>query len=400
MAHVSIRLCLASAALAASAIAVSAATETTLHVFTGSGGDGSNPSAHIVADKKGNLFGTTYYGGQTSCGGGAGCGTVFEVSPGKAGWTTSTIYSFQDQQDGSYPQSPLAIGKNGALYGTTQGNGNAPNGTVYRLTPQNGAWTFDTIYAFQDAGSGRINQYAPLIAGRNAVYGITWTGGSATACGADGCGTFFRLQPSQTLPWKHVTLFSFPGGDGGSLPTWLVSAREGGAVYVSTYDGSGAIVRLSPPAQGQKWSETVLYRFRGGKDGFRTTNLIVGADGTIYGTAGHIVFALKPPASPGDQWTKSTLFTFTHNGASSLALGQTGSLVGVTFGEFDFGAGTVFRLDPPQSSGDPWSFRIVYSFNRRGPSRNPVNVVFGKDSNLYGALNGGDSDEGAVFELH
>jgi hypothetical protein len=397
--HNSIRPLLVFVALAASTVGVSAAGETTLHVFRGSGGDGYNPAAGITADQKGNLFGTAYYGGQNTCGGGAGCGTVFQVSPSKGRWKTNTIYSFQDQQDGSHPQSPLAIGKNGALYGSTAGNRDAPNGTVYRLTPQHGTWAFDTIYSFQDAGSGRIDQYAPLIAARNAVYGVTWTGGSSIACGSDGCGTFFKLKPSQTLPWKHVALFSFPGGNGGSLPAWLVSAENGDAVYICTSDGNGAVVRLSPSGQAQKWSETILYRFRGGRDGFRPTNLVVGPNGTIYGTAGHTIFALNPPAGQDKRWSKSTLYTFKHNVASSLTLAQTGSLAGVTFGEFDFGAGTVFQLDPPQVSGDPWSYRIVYNFNQ-GPSRNPENVVFGKGGNLYGALNGGDSDGGAVFEVN
>jgi uncharacterized repeat protein (TIGR03803 family) len=40
--------------------------------------DGNQPSAVLVFDQKGNLYGTTYYGGLTTCT--IGCGTVFKLS--------------------------------------------------------------------------------------------------------------------------------------------------------------------------------------------------------------------------------------------------------------------------------------------------------------------------------
>ncbi|MGH6876849.1 MAG: choice-of-anchor tandem repeat GloVer-containing protein, partial [Rhizomicrobium sp.] len=49
-------------------------TESVLYSFTG-GSDGSNPEAGLIRDAAGNLYGTTYFGGGTGCGGG-GCGTV------------------------------------------------------------------------------------------------------------------------------------------------------------------------------------------------------------------------------------------------------------------------------------------------------------------------------------
>jgi hypothetical protein len=52
---------------------MAAPTETVLYPFTG-GSDGAGPSAGLIADSKGNLFGTT-------AGGGAGYGVVFELSP-------------------------------------------------------------------------------------------------------------------------------------------------------------------------------------------------------------------------------------------------------------------------------------------------------------------------------
>lgn len=374
----------------------------TLYVFSGNGGGGAEPEAGITVDATDNLFGTTYLGGNAGCT----CGTIFEVSPIEGGgWNTTTLYSFQDGQDGGYPQSPLAMDRSGALYGSTMAAANAPGGNAYRLIPQQGGgWTFETLYAFQGTSDGYINPYAPVIAHDHSLYGITLTGGG-TGCGGAGCGTLFKLvQPENgNTPWRHVVLFSFPGGDGGSVPQWIVpSGKKNGAVYVATSDGSGAIVRLAPSLfPGGGWTESVLYRFAGGKDGFGPSNLVVGADGTIFGTGGigtsqaGIVFALTLSGNPDGTWTKTTLHEFKGYGPTALTTAPGGALVGVTFGDFDFNAGTVFGLAP----GNPWTYTRFYDFNRGAPSRNPENVVFGKGGHLYGVLNGGDSNDGAVFEL-
>lgn len=51
--------------------------QTELHSFNG-GSDGSRADVGLILDSEGNLYGTTYAGGGTGCGG-SGCGVVFEV---------------------------------------------------------------------------------------------------------------------------------------------------------------------------------------------------------------------------------------------------------------------------------------------------------------------------------
>jgi uncharacterized repeat protein (TIGR03803 family) len=54
---------------------------TSLYSFKGNAaGDGANPFDGVVADGSGNLYGTTYAGGGTSCLNGIGCGTVYELA--------------------------------------------------------------------------------------------------------------------------------------------------------------------------------------------------------------------------------------------------------------------------------------------------------------------------------
>ena len=52
--------------------------ETVLYSFTGSPSDGSYPSAELIVDQAGNLYGTTSRGGSGNCA--DGCGTLFELS--------------------------------------------------------------------------------------------------------------------------------------------------------------------------------------------------------------------------------------------------------------------------------------------------------------------------------
>ena len=57
--------------------------ETVLYTFEG-GADGGYPwNDSMVLDKAGNLYGTTYQGGDVSCPGGcgSGCGVIFKVDP-------------------------------------------------------------------------------------------------------------------------------------------------------------------------------------------------------------------------------------------------------------------------------------------------------------------------------
>ena len=105
-------------------------TEQVLHNFNGT--DGAYPYASLIFDAAGNLYGTTSGGGTYSY------GTVFELTPqAGGGWTEQVLYNFNgDGTDGANPYAGLIFDAAGNLYGTTLRGGTYGGGTVFELTPK------------------------------------------------------------------------------------------------------------------------------------------------------------------------------------------------------------------------------------------------------------------------
>ncbi len=96
---------------------------TVLHDFAGSP-DGAVPSESLIIDKKGNLYGTTSFGGDDTCNGGYSCGVAFEID---AAGHESVLYSFTGgRNDGEVPYGGLARDAMGNLYGTTSAAASDP----------------------------------------------------------------------------------------------------------------------------------------------------------------------------------------------------------------------------------------------------------------------------------
>jgi uncharacterized repeat protein (TIGR03803 family) len=113
--------------------------ETVLHPFTG-GTDGGVPLAGVAIDSSGNLYGTTFQGGDANfCGGQGGCGVVFKLSPGSSGYTETVLHTFTGNPDGQYSAAPLIRDSSGNLFGTTPDGGSACGGfgcgVVFEVTP-------------------------------------------------------------------------------------------------------------------------------------------------------------------------------------------------------------------------------------------------------------------------
>lgn len=246
-------------------------TESVIHSFPGTPGntDGQNPVGGLVLDNSGNLWGTTFVGGNTgpSClavGPPPGCGVVFELSPTMGGdWKETALFRFSNNSTGFNPSDGLVIDHAGNLYGLTE-NGGLGNGAVFKLTPEAAGGFKETL----------IHQFA--------------------LCGATAC-------PDGVHPSNGLTIDAngnlFGTVDFGGGASFDCSAGSGVAL------GCGVVFKFTPNANGT-FTESILYRFRGSSDGGQPSDdrLVIDANGNIFGTTAN--GGNVPPGSfscPGTQ---------------------------------------------------------------------------------------------------
>ncbi len=135
--------------------------------------DGSEPSAGIVADGKGNVVGTTRFGGRY------GQGVVYAVSAGAAPHRLRVLHSFcrtAGCPDGSNPMSAVTM-VGGDIYGTTSRGGKYSGGAVFKI---DAAGHFSLVHSFCRA-QGCPDGYAPQAGlvgdGNGHLFGTTAQGG-------------------------------------------------------------------------------------------------------------------------------------------------------------------------------------------------------------------------------
>ncbi len=214
-------------------------TETVLHTFTGQK-DGIDPAASLILDQNGALYGTTM---------GDNIFKLTPPAPGHTKWTLKTLYTFGGGPNrGPLSAGTLLAGNNGVLYGTQKyGGGQANAGAVFQLTPaKHGAWTETTIYSFS-GGSDGLYPFAGVVAdGAGNLYGTTAGDGQTNN------GTVFELiPPSQPSGnWSKTTLYPFTGGADGSGPGAGLIFGKGGVLYSTTAGGgsfgNGTVFEIVP----------------------------------------------------------------------------------------------------------------------------------------------------------
>ncbi len=287
---------------------------------------GENPAGPLVQGTDGNLYGVTETGGNTNSvcpqpeSGtiGAGCGSVYKVTP--AGQLTE-LYEFCSQTDcvdGAYPIGSLVLGTNGNFYGTTFIGGASNQGTVFEITPAGKLTTLYSFCSLANCTDGALPN-GGLVEGANGnFYGTTEIGGGGKDTSicvpwyydppVSGCGTVFEI----TSAGKLQTLYSFCSKDkctDGDLPYTGMTLGSDGIFYGTTYGGGntiatsicvtpgcGTIFRMS-----QAGELTTMYRFcllaneaNPCLSGVNPeTTLVQATDGNLYGTAGNI-FSITP----------------------------------------------------------------------------------------------------------
>jgi uncharacterized repeat protein (TIGR03803 family) len=326
--------------------------------------DGSGPNGALAIDDNGNLFGTTSQGGGgVQCPGG--CGTVFEItSTGKE----NVIYAFQGGEfDGEDPESGIMLDPAGNLFGTTQYGGEVNVGTVFEIT---NSGTEYVLHAFAGDPDG-VYPVGTLVSDQKGnIYG-TSAGvqtGRREQCGEGFCGTIFRVADGGGYEQLYAFCSRTKCKDGGAPLGNLVVHRDmlfgtmaQGGREGCNHAGWGTVFALALGSN----LETVLHDFAGGADGARPA-------------AGHV-------------------------------LDDAGTLAGTTFWGGapqcrPTGCGTIFALNSGTNPGrdsraNPVSYRLIHAFHR-AQGANPVAPLLLYKGSYYGTTEyGGSCGCGTLFRV-
>jgi hypothetical protein len=211
--------------------------------------DGYALPAPPIWGGKGNLFGTTTFGGITKppCYDSRGCGIAFEMTPSKDGtWTYHILHRFGSYtSDGLAPYGGLVMDTSGNFYGTTQGGGIYGYGTAFKLTFAKGHWKKTAVYDFPDLPNGLPDSTLVLDKAGN-LYGAA--GGGKQGCGPYTCGFILKLTPQSNGTWKYNVIHKFSGPDG-NFPVGVVVDSKG-KLFGTTANGgtynSGVAFEITP----------------------------------------------------------------------------------------------------------------------------------------------------------
>ncbi len=209
--------------------------QTVIHSFSGL--DGNFPVAGLVIDAAGNLYGTTQFGGDYDD------GTVFELSPSAGGWTENVLHSFTGGEDGGDPYGGLIFDASGNLYGATPGLYSAgPGGSIFKLTPSGNSWTFSVLYSFAEGGDECGPRGTPAMDAAGNLYDTTY------CSPADG--SVFRLTPTNG-GWTYSMLHDFDQSGDGAYPEAGVTLDANGNIYGTTsvggaYGAYGIVFEITP----------------------------------------------------------------------------------------------------------------------------------------------------------
>jgi len=392
------------AAVSAPSARAQSVKESVVYSFTG-GANGAYPDWGVITDGAGDVYGTTGEGGDTSCEAPYGCGEVFKVT--KTGVET-VLYAFTGEADGRYPDgTPLVRDAAGNFYGTTYEGGNFSCGVgdgcgvVFKLDPSGNE---TVLYSFVGGNSDGQYPLAGLTRDPEGnLYGTTIAGGGghSGSC-SPGCGVIFKVDSTG----KETVLYAFTGGaDGGSPFAALIHDKQGnlyGTTLGGGASGDGAVFKLDSSG-----NESVLYSFQGGSDGESPFSpLVEDAQGNLYGTTSG-----GGPSSMGTVFKVDTsehetvLYSFTGGTDGGYPLGGLvldgkGNVYGATEHGGNApgfsGAGVVFRVDTAGKE------TVLYTFTGGADGGNPAygSLLLDPKGILGGTTSvGGAAGYGTVFKI-
>ncbi len=297
------------------------ASQTTTFIYNFSNGDGSIPQGSLFL-RDNYLYGTTGFGGASNA------GTIYRLDLSSS--VLQTLYDFKGKADGAYPYGGLTF-YNGALFGVDLDAGAFKGGTLFVVSPSvkpSYFPKFKTLHAFNGLGTGPDGPIGDVaIDASGVIYGVTeayagkptgtvWSFDTTT-------GKFtilheFTDKSTGMYPFAGVTLFgnslygtTFGGGtrNRGTLWTYDIAARTFAVIhsFTGTADGQAPQARPAITRSGLLYGTAyaggaygfgtvytmdlrtgtfaVLHDFQSTDGQYPLAGVVVGKDGTLYGTA-------------------------------------------------------------------------------------------------------------------
>jgi uncharacterized repeat protein (TIGR03803 family) len=327
--------------------------------------DGSSPLDGVIQDAGGNLYGTTYSGGDNACGG---CGTAFKLSPSGVLTTLYTFCSLSECADGSFPETPLTMGSDGNLYGTTTG-GATTLGTAFKLTPAGTLTTLHTFCAQAGCPDGILPSNLIQATDGN-FYGGTFehVGGSGEG------GAIFQITPQGgfTILYSsrvHNVASLIQGTNGmfygtstnggsygeGSIFTLTLSKKLGPFVETQT---RGAKVGSSVVTLGTNLTGATSVTFDGSPDRISAEFKVVSASEIEATVPSGAITGTIQVTTPNRTLTSDTSFEVVPSGEYHLQNVNSGLYVGVAGASTEEGADLV-QWDSNGSPDQEWIVTMV-----------------------------------------
>ncbi len=298
----------------------------------------------------------------------------------------------------------LAVGANGAVW--AGGDRMEPDELLHihlqrvDATPQisPGLLVEQRLKSFGFAAQSGAGCQAPLAQGADgALYGVTSAGG------INGAGTVFRINPDGT---GHEVLHSFsPATGDGRKPTAALVQGGDGALYGTTQHGgaagNGTVFKVGTNGLGYRVIRSFTTADADGRN--PTAALVQGRDGALYGVTeyggsnwGGTVFRLNPDDSSFSVLHGFDSFDTAGSSPATLMQGSDGTLYGTTEEGGRDAGGTIFKLNP-----DGTGFTVLHKFSSY--TGKPT-LVQGRDGALYGTapydFHGASTGQGTVFKLN
>ncbi len=380
---------------------------------------GGYPQGGISMGTDGNFYGTTYQGGTHSF------GTIFKLTPSGA---FTELYDFNNTTDGAYPKtppvqaqdgslygatsngtvaviykvtttgtftilatlasqsySPLLLGTDGNLYGTTLYGGTYNGGTVFQFSTT--TKTLKTLFSFHT----EYSPYGPLMQGTDgALYGTVASGGTGSG------GAIFRITTAGV--YKVLNNFTSSSTNGSYPFAGLVQGSDKflyGVTSTGGASGQGVLYKISTTGTGF----TVLHSFSTATGDTPYSTPLLHTNGTIYGIASHggshtaygVVYSLTNNLKP---FVQPVVLHSAKVNASVGLLGQGfNTATGVQFGagtgtltivndtfataKITSGAttGAITVKEPGGNLLSPLNFKITPSVKTFSPTSGPVGTV-------------------------